>query len=186
MSIDQVTGAYRVILLGQQEAAAAVESQFFQQRTAQLGNAVDPGKRNFCFGQSLQPGLEMARVGQCRQEQLLVFALGFLVAKRGGGGQGGALEVLADLAGNQGLPVRSVQKRNAFVGMSFLGNVGQQRETPPIVRGEVLREQVQAVVVVLEDALGQQVALLPGKGRKTVRIEIEESGLHVLILLITS
>lgn len=186
VTAHQVAFADRLILQRQQQAAAGILADFFQQLAAQLGDGVDAGERDFGGIDGLQPGREMRRVGQCGEQNPFILALGFLVAEGDGRRQRGAEEVLADLASDQRLPVGAAQEGNQFLDMAFLGDVGQQREVAAAVPRQILGKLPKAVVVAGEDALRQQAAALPGKSREALGIEVEKAAAHVLILLMTS
>jgi hypothetical protein len=187
MAVDQITLANRMVLQGEEQTAAAVLAKFLEQQAAQLGNGIDAGQRHFGLGDLAQPGLEMGRVGQGRKEQFFVLALAFLITERNGRGEWRAEKMLADLAGDQRLAVAALQEGNGFQRMAFLGDIGEQREIAAAVIAQVFGKLLQAVVVVVEDALGPQAALLPGIGRQTMGVEIEQAATgHILILLMTS
>ena len=73
-----------------------------------------------------------------------------------------------------------------MMGVPFFGDIDQQRKTIRRTESQVVREAGEARLVVVEHFLARQAAVLPGVGRQTVRVEIEEVVFHVLILLMTS
>ena len=70
----------------------------------------------------------MLVVGQRGEQDALVLALRFLVAERERSRQRCVEELLAELAGNDGLPVLALQERYGFEVEAFFGNIGEQRK----------------------------------------------------------
>jgi hypothetical protein len=88
-----------------QQQAGGRFPQFFEQLAAHLRNGMDTGERGARFFHTLQPGVEMGRVGQRREQQLFVLALALFVAERDCRYQRRTEKMLAQLAGNQRLAV---------------------------------------------------------------------------------
>ena len=176
-----------MVLQCQQQAAPFADTQLFQQLSAQLGNGINPVQWGCGAVDAVQPGLKVCRIGQGRDQQVFILALGFFVTERYGGRERRTEKVLADFAGDQRLPVAALQKRDRFECMSFLCNIGEQGIMAFWRIPQVVGKTTETGLVAFKNPLGQQLALPPGVSRETMRVEIEEAAiLHVLILLMMS